>query len=210
MKKLIVALLCLGGAAHASLIFDNGGPSTLNPGASNLSDTQQAQDFLLTSITSLTSVRFWSLEVSSGDFLGSVLWEIRTNRLGVPGSTVVASGTAAPTRTAAGTTLGLNQFQNDFNISVNNLAAGTYWLTIHNGPLSSNAFTDFYWSWADPNATAFAGQEFALNPAGTAWTTNDSEAAFQIFGTSSSTPEPGSLILAGVALLTIGLIRKRD
>ena len=207
-----VVVFALGSSvAHAALIVDNGNPSLSNPAGSNLSDTQQAQDFYLASNTSLTSVRFWTLELSSLDYLNSIFWEIRTNASGTPGNTVVASGTANPTRTAAtaisvgGTNY--NQTQNDFNVNVNNLASGFYWLTLHNGAPNANTFTDFYWSAADTNATVFSGQEMGLSPA-TSWYTNDQELAFQLYGTSSAVPEPGTLGLVGLALLTTGLIRK--
>ena len=209
-----VVVFALGSSsAHAALLVDNGIPSLSNPVGSNLSDTQQGQDFYLASTTSLTSVRFWTLEMSSLDYLNSIFWEIRTNASGTPGNTVIASGTANPTRTATtaisvgGTNF--NQNQNDFNVNVNNLASGFYWLTLHNGALSSNTFTDFYWSAADANATAHAGQEMGLNPA-TSWYTNDQELAFQLYGTSTATPEPGTLGLVGLSLVAAGLIRRTN
>ena len=208
-----LALLALGSftPAHAALIVDNGIPSTVNPTGSNLSDTQQAQDFLLASITSLTNIRFWSLELSSADYLSSIFWEIRSNAAGVPGTNVVASGTSSPTRTTAGTVAApganYNQFQNDLSVNVTSLAAGAYWLTLHNGAITANNFTDFYWSGADANSTAFSGQERGLNPL-TAWSTNEQELAFQLYGTASAaTPEPATFACGGVALILIGLAR---
>ena len=153
------------------------------------------------------------LELSSLDYLNSIFWEIRGNNSGVPGNTLVASGTVAPTRATAGTvSLGgtnFNQFQNDFTVNVNNLASGFYWLTLHNGGINATTFTDFYWSAADTNTTAYLGQEMGLNPL-TSWTTNEQELAFQIYGTSVSTPEPATFGLAGFALVLVGLTRKRD
>ena len=208
-----LALLALGSftPAHAALIVDNGIPSTVNPTGSNLSDTQQAQDFLLASITSLTNIRFWSLELSSADYLSSIFWEIRSNAAGVPGTNVVASGTSSPTRTTAGTVAApganYNQFQNDLSVNVTSLAAGAYWLTLHNGAITANNFTDFYWSGADANSTAFLGQERGLKPL-TDWSTNEQELAFQLSGTASAaTPEPATFACGGVALILIGLAR---
>ena len=208
-----LALLALGSftPAHAALIVDNGIPSTVNPTGSNLSDTQQAQDFLLASITSLTNIRFWSLELSSADYMNSIFWEIRSNASGVPGANVIASGTSSPTRTTAGTVAApganYNQFQNDLSVNVTSLAAGAYWLTLHNGAITANTFTDFYWSGADANSTAFSGQERGLNPL-TAWSTNEQELAFQLYGTASAaTPEPATFACGGIALILIGLAR---
>ena len=200
-------------SAMALTLWDNGGPSTTvaNQGSSNLSDTQQAQDFTLTFTSDLTAVRFWNLEASPADYVGSIFYQITGNNAGVPGA-VLGFGTATPTRTAAGTVLGFNQFQNDFALSVNNLAAGTYWITLHNGPLASTTFTDFSWSWADLDATntpTVRGQEFLLNPPGTQWTTNDQEHAFNITGIASVVPEPAAWLLAGAAFATLTLRRRR-
>lgn len=199
-------------SAMAITLWDNGGPSATlaNQGGSNLSDTQQAQDFTLTSTSSLTSVTFWSLEASAADYTGSVFYQITNNTAGAPGTTVFGSGSATPARTAAGTVLGLNQFQNAFSLAVNNLAAGTYWITLHNGPLATTTFTDFYWAWADLNGTnspTTRGQEFLLNPPGTVWTTNDQEHAFNITGV-SVIPEPSVWLLAGAGLAALALRRR--
>lgn len=108
--------------------------------------------------------------------------------------------------------LGYNQVQNDFALSVNNLAAGTYWLTLHNGSLANTAFTDFAWSWADLNATntpTTRGQEFGLAPLDTQWRVNDQEHAFNITGIASVVPEPTGWALAGAGLLAMALRRRR-
>ena len=200
--------------AHAALIVDNGIPGVINPSGSNLSDTQQAQDFLLSSITSITSIRFWTLELSSTDYLNSIFWEIRNNSSGVPGTGVMAFGTSSSMRTASGTVsiagTNYNQFQNDLTVNVNNLSAGFYWLTLHNGAITSTSFTDYYWSASDANNTAFLGQEKGLNPL-TSWSSNEQELAFQLYGTSSaSTPEPATFGLGGIALIMIGLSRRTN
>ncbi len=211
-----LAVLAFGSftPAHAALIVDNGIPTVTNPTGSNLSDTQQAQDFLLSSISSISSIRFWTLELSSADYLNSIFWEIRNNNSGVPGNNVVASGTSGPARTQAGAIsvagTNYNQFQNDLTVNVNNLSAGFYWLTLHNGAITSTTVTDYYWSAADTNTTAFLGQEKGLNPL-TSWSTNEQELAFQLYGTASSaTPEPATFALGGIALVLIGLSRRTN
>jgi PEP-CTERM motif len=210
----LCAVLCLlqTPAAMAVTLWNNGAPSVANPGGSNLSDTQQAQDFTLTSASSLTGVTFWSLEASVADYVGSIFYQITNNAGGAPGATVFDFGTVTPTRTAAGTALGLNQFQNDFTLAVGNLAAGTYWLTLHNGALASTATTDFYWSWADLNGTNTAttrGREFLLNPLDTQWRSNDQEHAFAISGV-SVVPEPATWLLGAMGLAALALRRSRS
>ena len=209
---LAVVCLFLSGVTQAATIYDNGGPAVTNLGGSLMSDTLQAQDFLLTGISNLTGVRFWSLQGSAADYAGNIFYQIFSDAAGLPGSTAIASGLVTPTRVAAGTVLGFSQFQNDFTLAVNGLAGGTYWLALHNGPLATTAYSDFYWSWADLNAVntpTNLGAEFALNPAGTAWSTNDQEMAFQISGSTANTPEPATFAFVGASLLALGMYRKQ-
>ena len=212
--SIAAAILQSSGTARASVLWNNGAPNITNLGGSGMSDTNQAQDFLLAVTSDLTAIRFWSLEGIPGDYTGSIFYQIVTNASGSPSSTVISSGLVVPTRLAAGTVLGFNQFQNDFTITANNVAAGTYWLELHNGPLGTTAFTDFYWSYTDLNGTntpTNRGQEFDLNAA-TGWATNDQETAMQIFGAPSAVggvPEPSTLLLTSVGLAALLLRHRR-
>ncbi len=216
MRIGLVAVFCFSGAAQAALIWDNGAPSATNLGGSNMSDTKQAQDFVLASATNLTSIRFWNLELVPADFVGTIFYQIFTNSAGIPSNTLVASGTVVPTRVAAGaanSVLGYSPFQNDLAISAS-LGAGTYWLSLHNGALGSVAFTDFYWTWTDigvaNNTGTNLGQEMGLNPV-TGWTTNDQEMAFNIFGDAGApVPEPATFVVAAAGLFVVGLLRKKQ
>ena len=192
------------GLVHAAAVFDNGGPAVINPGGSAMSDLLQAEDFQVAALTNLTAIRFWSLQSVAADYLGSIFWQIRTDSGGSP-STILGSGTATPTRIAAGAIFGFSQFQNDFSIFVPDVSPGKYWLTLHNGALSSTAFKDFYWSWADLNATntpTSRGREQSLNPLIPGFTPNDQEHAFTVL---NDVPEPGAVVLvaAGLAFLTV-------
>lgn len=211
---LVVVSLCFSGVTQAATIYNNGGPAVTNLGGSVMSDTKQAQDFLLTGITNLTGVRFWNLQGTAADYAGNIFYQIFSDASGLPGVTAIASGLVTPTRIAAGTVLGFSQFQNDFTIAVNGLTAGTYWLALHNGPTTTTAFSDFYWSWADLNAVntpTNPGSEFALNPLGTSWTSNDQEGAFLLSGSTvgSSTPEPATFVFVGASLMALGIYRRR-
>src|SRR5258705_1677371 len=177
-----MALLAVlsSGAAHAGLVWDNGGPAAVNQGGSNMSDTLQAEDFQLLSTTNLTGITFWNLQGVGGDYNGSIFWKIVGNTSGQPNDgAVFGSGSATPTRTPQGTVVGFSLFQNDFSIALNGVLPGTYWLELHNGPLATTNFTDFYWSLADSNATNSGtnpGQARGLNPV-PGWSTNDNEHA---------------------------------
>ncbi len=215
LVKLCVALGALhAGVATAALAWDNGAPASLIPGvipdSSNLSELRQAEDFTLSTTSNLTSVTFWTLESQAADFTGSIFYEILGDAVGAPGVTSFGSGLASVTRTAAGSAGGFDQFQNDMALSVTNLAAGTYWLALHNGPLASTNFTDFAWSWTGLNAVntpTSRGQEFSLNPLAVAWNTNDAEHAFSVYADAvvinPGLPEPATWLLigAGVAAL---------
>jgi PEP-CTERM motif len=212
LKLFVVSCLLQAGSAMAVTLWNNGAPAVASPGGSNLSDTQQAQDFTLTSASSLTAVTFWSLEAAASDYVGSIFYQITNNQGGAPGTTVINFGTVTPTRTAAGVSAGFNQFQNDFVLPAVNLAAGTYWLTLHNGPLTTTAPLDFYWSWSDLNAIntpTARGREFLLNPLDTQWRTNDQEHAFFITGT-AAIPEPTTWLLTGLGVATLAWRRRRS
>ena len=194
--------------ALAATVWDNGAPATVVTGGSVMTDTIQAEDFTLLTTTDLTGITFWDLQGVTGDYLGSINYQIYA---GSPGGTLVASGSATPTRTAAGTVLGYSQFQNDFAVSITGLVAGTYWLALHDGPVASTSFADFYWSWADLNATnapTTRGLELGLAPLATSWTTNEQEHAFLITGV-SSVPELTPAAMLGLGLGAVFLAQRR-
>ena len=204
--------LAMCSPAYAGVVWDNGVPASVTTGGSEMSDTLQAEDFRLTGTTNLTGIEFWNLQASSADYTGSIFWEILGNGGTLPNSTVYGSGTATPTQTAAGTVLGYNQYDDKFTISVSGLAAGTYWLALHNGALTSTAYTDFYWTWAElgggSNGGTSAGAEQQLSPLA-GFSTNDDEHAFNLTGTVSPAPEPGTIGMMLGALGGLTLLRRR-
>ncbi len=215
INSLLLFSLVQFSANAAVIVWDNGGPSGTLAGGTQLTEFQSAQDFILGSTTDLTSVTFWSLEATSPDYNGSIFWEIRNNNAGAPTGSVLGSGTVAPTRTAAGTLALLTQFQNDFTVSINGVTAGTYWLTLHNGPLiNTGPLIDFYWTWADLNVTntpTFRGQDSDLVGGG-GYLTNAQEHAFNISGNvvvPSGVPEPATMAVAGAGLAALAFFRAR-
>ena len=214
VNSLVFFSLVQFSASAAVIVWDNGGPSATLANGTALTEFQSAQDFILGSTTDLTSVTFWSLEATAPDYSGSIFWEIRNNNAGAPTGSVLGSGTAIPTRTAAGVLAGLNQFQNDFTISINGVTAGTYWLTLHNGPLANTGpLIDFYWTWTDLNVTntpTFRGQDSDLVGGG-GYLTNGQEHAFNVSGNvvPSGVPEPATMAVAAAGLAVLALFRAR-
>ena len=222
MKQILTCTIFLGLASSigsASVVYDNGGPNQIS--ADNLSDTLIANDFTLLTATTLTGFEFWNVELA-GQYNGSITWFIFSNLAGIPGSTILAQGSASSagqiTRTATGLTSvfisGDVEFDNVVNLSTSltsgSLAfiTGTYWLGLHNGPIGSTSFLDFYWETAANNGTNFGyGQELA---AGLPWITPVStlqESAFKISDNVAAIPEPGTWALMSAGLVALASIR---
>lgn len=204
------AFLFSTSGVRGATIYDNGAPNLL--GGNQMSAFNQADDFINAFLSNLTGIRFYHFEISGTDYNGSITWEILNDSSGSPGSSIASGNTSTVTTTFLGTvTLGdimYNRYQDDFSIAAAGLGAGTYWLALHNGLISQDLDTDYFWEWAALNATT-PGQEFDLF-AGGAWATNDSEHAFQVFGDSvgDAIPEPGTLLLLGAGLVGLGGFRR--
>lgn len=197
---LSLGLLALSVAAPAASI-GNGAPN--QSGGSDLNAYLEADDFTLATAQDLTAIRFWALRGAPGDYAGSISWSILS---ALPGS-VVASGSANPTiATTGNSTLGLEEIQLDFAVSVLNLAAGTYWLVLHNGPENATPAGDFHWAWS--NGTAGNSQSSDLQAPG--WVGNHAELAFEITTQDpAAVPEPGTVGLIGAGLALVGWLRRR-
>jgi hypothetical protein len=138
-------------ASAQVVVVDNGPFSTdtsLGGTAPGMSSDSIADDFSLAGATSLTAVRFWASDNAAPfdtleAFSGTLSYFIRADDGGVPGA-ALHSGTvsgAQVTRTDTGVDLVLTDsyriFQLDFSIPEVTLSAGTYWLQLREGTLSS-------------------------------------------------------------------------
>ncbi|HYM36430.1 MAG TPA: PEP-CTERM sorting domain-containing protein [Steroidobacteraceae bacterium] len=162
-----------------------------------MTDFLQSENFSLLALTNLNSVTFWNLQLSSADYLGSIYWAIQADSAGTPGTIIDSGTTSSVTRVATGLTDNTGTFaeySNTFDLPLVQLAAGTtYWLTLHDGPLTSTDFADFYWEWSNDFGD---GQEFD-QIANAGWDSNLAEHAFSLTGV----PEPSTVSLLLAALL---------
>ncbi len=204
------AIACMSVPAAAQLVYDNGAPD--GTGGSEMSIWLQADNFTLRGDATISSVRFWAFQVGPDSYKGSVFWQILNNAGTQPGTSVLATGSADPTRTGAGMYGRFQQYQYDFSISPLALSSGTYYLALHNGPLvpihdGPVLGSDFqmYWSTAADNGTSHGAR--LQSPFDGGWNVNSGEFAFALYGdtTQSVVPEPAIMALTGTGLLLLGL-----
>jgi hypothetical protein len=183
--------------AHAQIIYDNGPPNQQN--GNEMTQWNQAEDFLLTAATNLTSVHFWDIEAPGGTaYQGQIAWGLYADAGGMPANTPFISGAAiggAVTRTfIQGGVLGqFDEYSDSFNIAPVALAAGTtYWIALHNGPLTFQTRSEFYWETANANSS-FTGHE-DIAPFGDGWADNGQQHAFYL----DTVPEPSTWALLGL------------
>lgn len=203
----LVPLCVLGvlvpNAQADGIVYNNGGPN--QHGGSDITDFLESEDFTLSGATIISDVDFWNFQLVAGDYKGSLYWAIQADARGTPGAIIASGTTPAVARAATGLTdtSGIySEFTDSFNIAPTELGAGTYWLTLHDGPITDSNFADFYWEWTADNGNS---QAFDL-VAGGPWNAALSENAFELSG---PVPEPRSIVLVGTILACLGLSRSR-
>ncbi len=198
--------LALGASqgAMALTVFNNGTPDYF--GGTQMSESIVADNFSLTSAANLTNIRFWSAQSAASDSLGSVYWSIYSNAANQPGSTIFSGlATVSGVDTLSPTTFGYGVYVYDLPV-VAALAAGSYWLGLHNGPLSSTTPSEMLWANTGlPNVGAGG-----VYLDGGDWVSSGNEQAFRLDATAITSPIPEpympAMMLAGLATL-VGLRR---
>lgn len=222
---IITATLYLS-TAQADLVFSNGVPGSQTAGW--MTHWLRAEDFTLAESTVLTDVRFW---VKKDNFLDDFTWIIYADEP-VPdnyGHSIhwpdaeISSGTAALTTTLYEYTWTVNSidlynatgFQVDFSLDPLALDAGTYWLALHNGPLTVTeepSGSDDSWngpSWLYTTTSTIPGSRLDEAPFDGDWAANGANLAFEVYGDPPVVPVPGAALLASIGLGFAGWLGRR-
>jgi len=195
--------------SFAAEVYNNGAPDQVY--GVNMSASEVAEDFTLGAATTVTNIRFWSLQSAPGDYLGNLYWAVYDNASGSPGG-IVSSGTVAATSVATGGASGFGYSEYAFNVNVVDFAllAGNYWLGLHNEPLNAVSPTEMLWS----TTGSVVGSESKYFDSTFGWVDAGTHLAFALDGTGvvdppTGVPEPGTLALIGLALAAARIAGRR-
>jgi hypothetical protein len=196
----LAVALASSSASFAVSVYDNGGPSGA-PGT-GLSEFRVADNFTLSAASNITNLRFWSVQDSAADYLGSLAWAIYSDVSNAPGATLF-SAVATPTAVAAGTSVLMTpQFVFDIPVTFT-LAAGNYWLGLNNNPLNSTNPKNMVWA-----TTATGDMTAGKYLETTGWVDTGNEHAFRIDGV-AAVPEASTAAMFLAGLAACAALRKK-
>ncbi len=149
----------------------------------------EADDFTLTRSARITGIIFYDLEGPTG-FQNSIAWQIYSDASDEsPGTFLYGDVATAVTHDPTGVADINTEYRNTFAIAPVALPAGTYWLGLHNGPLTTASNLRVYFEKSSA-ASIRPSQAYDINHMYyVGWGTNsppyanpDSELAFQLIG----------------------------
>jgi hypothetical protein len=192
--------LGIASSAPAATVYSNGTPDLQN---ATLSDAvalwQTADDFVLTTETTLRSVRWWGTFTDwdinpTATNLNNFTLQIYTGNSSSPNLSPLYSFNLGKIRKIATGSLILSSydlFEFQAGISPVALTAGTYWLSIINNSPDPNAV----WWWATSRQTGrVVGRETASSP----WSASKGEQAFEV--ATDAVPAPPTVLATVVAV----------
>ncbi|MCU1232231.1 MAG: proteinsorting protein [Candidatus Solibacter sp.] len=202
-------LLTAACATASTVVYDNGAPAF---GGVNVTQVRGADDFVLSSSTTITGVRFFGDTLPTpanfpGSFGGTLSYAFYNNSSGTPGSLISSGSSSALTGVASG-----SFYIVDFNLASSvALAAGTYWLEVHEGATSStDDGSPIFWAGLNSAPASNAMLSSSLNTVPNS--DLNFELAFQLFSdpATSGAPEPSTFLLfaAPLAIAAFRLRRK--
>ena len=210
------AALALSAAqlSFAAPVYNNGSPDQVS--GTQMSEVLVAEDFSLTALTTISSIRFWSIQSAPADYLGSVYWAVYSNAVGAPGAVLFGNTAVMTTAVATGNSTGFGYAEYVFDVDVADFAigAGTYWLGLHNGPSASTVASEMLWS----TTASTIGSESMYFDSTFGWTGAGTNLAFVLDGSGvvvppppppPGVPEPGTLALVGLAVLAARVARRK-
>ena len=169
-------------ALSAAIIHDEGAPNRVN--GSNLSSFVTAEQFTLASAATLQGLIFFGSANGNNvpsQFSGTIGFRFLSNDSGAPGTSLALGSDSSVQLVDNGTqNWGTNEYRFLVNLGPIPLAAGTYWLALHEGNMG----------------TAFDGTEISWDTTGSAPAGADRQTTSQLSGLSGYSTSPPSLKLA--------------
>ena len=207
LSVLAVAVCVMARAGSAQVIFNGGAPNQSS--GNEMTEWIQFNDFALTSTKRVEEIDFWAL-VGSPGYTGTISWFIKSDNASLPGTTLF-TGNQAATVTATGNSLGnLNETFNQLFVNFT-LGAGTYWLGLHNGPLTTDSRDEYYWETTSAGF-GLTGEEDITPFGDDSYFDNGQDHAFELLGVDHPTtavPEPASMTLIAMGLVGLAAQRRR-
>jgi len=197
-SALLIVLILAVTPSFADTLYSNGPINGTIDGYTVYNGLNIANSFTLSSASTITSFDA-GLWVFPGNTPLTGSWRIGTAP-SFEGATLLFSGTGTFSSSYWGKcSWGFDIDTATMNLSGVSLGAGTYYLGLYN---VTSSFGSVYWDENDGPSAAYYTWYGVSNPMGSE--------AFNIYGTTAATPEPGTLLMFGTGALGLfGAFRRR-